>query len=210
MSEKMASVNVGEVIRRRRTELGLSQAQLAAAAGIDQRQIRRYESGKQQPLLSVAVAIAKALRISVGELAGLPPEHSLTGSWWASWQTFQDGAEVILAQELQFAQRADLIQVHTTTPGLPVEAGDYQWRGELQLWDSEILTGWYAATDGSVRSKGTMYFVLRPPAPSMAGRWVGLSRDGDIVTGWAGIGKTEHEARAIIDELKQGHRFPHG
>jgi transcriptional regulator with XRE-family HTH domain len=42
---------MSEVIRGRRAELGMSQAQLAAAAGVDTRQIRRYESGEQQPML---------------------------------------------------------------------------------------------------------------------------------------------------------------
>jgi transcriptional regulator with XRE-family HTH domain len=37
-----------EVLRRRRTELGMSQAELAATGGIDKRQIRRYEAGEQQ------------------------------------------------------------------------------------------------------------------------------------------------------------------
>ena len=37
---------------------------------MDTRQIRRYEAGQQQPVLSVAVAIANALGIPVSELAG--------------------------------------------------------------------------------------------------------------------------------------------
>jgi hypothetical protein len=32
--------------------------------------------------------------------------------------------------------------------------------------------GWYAANDGSIRSKGTMYFVLDPHGLRMSGRWV--------------------------------------
>ena len=62
-------MEMSEVIRRRRTELGMSQADLGAAAGVDARQIRRYESGQSQPVLSVAVAIADALGISINELA---------------------------------------------------------------------------------------------------------------------------------------------
>jgi transcriptional regulator with XRE-family HTH domain len=52
-------MDMAEVIRRRRAELGLSQADLAKAAGVDPHQIRRYEAGQQQPVLPVAVAIAK-------------------------------------------------------------------------------------------------------------------------------------------------------
>ncbi|GAA4963900.1 HIT family protein [Actinoplanes utahensis] len=65
----------GAVIRRRRDELGLSQAQVAAAAGVSTRQIRRYEAGDQQPLLSVGIAIARALRMDVLELAGETPSR---------------------------------------------------------------------------------------------------------------------------------------
>ena len=42
---------MSEVIRSRRLELGLSQAQLAQEAGVDTRQIRRYEAGEQQRFL---------------------------------------------------------------------------------------------------------------------------------------------------------------
>src|SRR5687768_2610159 len=72
----MRAMDMAEVIRRRRAELGLSQADLAKAAGVDTRQIRRYEAGQQQPVLSVAVAIAKALGISSASSLG----HQATGS----------------------------------------------------------------------------------------------------------------------------------
>lgn len=193
-----------DVIRQRRAELGLSQAALAEAAGVDARQIRRYEAGQQQPLLSVAVAIAEALGVSLAELAGAPAHHvNLTGDWWASWQTSKNHVEVVTAQEVHVEQRADLMHIVTTTRGIDVEDGGYMWRGELRLWDNEILMGWYAADEGSVRSKGTMYFVLHPHGINGRGRWVGLSYDGTIMTGWGGIGRTEHEARAVIAELKE-------
>ena len=192
-----------EVIRRRRTELGLSQAELAAATGVDKRQIRRYEAGEQQPLLSVAAAIAEALQISVGELAGVPSHRvNLSGTWWASWQSFRDGKEVIRLQKLRFRQQGELIQLNTLTRGDDVEEGGYHWRGELRLWDNEILMGWYAADDGSVRSKGTMYFVLHPHGINMSGRWVGLSYDGTIVSGWSAMAHNEDEAQGLIAKLK--------
>lgn len=195
---------MAEVLRRRRAELGMSQADLAVAAGVDKRQIRRYEAAEQQPVLSVAVAIADALQISVGELAGIPSHGvNLTGEWWASWQTSMEGKEVVTLQEVRFRQQRDLISVETTTRGISVEEGGYHWRGELRLWDNEILMGWYAADDGSVRSKGTMYFVLHPHGQWMSGRWVGLSYDGKVVTGWGAIAREEERAREIIAELKE-------
>jgi transcriptional regulator with XRE-family HTH domain len=198
-------MDMPDVIRRRRAELGLSQADLAAAAGVDKRQIRRYEAGEQQPVLSVAVAIAEALKISVGELAGVPSHRvHLAGDWWAAWQTFKDGVEIITAQEVRFTQQADLLSLETITRGITVDAGGYHWRGELRLWDNEVLMGWYAANDQSVRSKGTMYFVLHTQGQQMTGRWVGLSYDGEVVTGWGAMAHSESDARAVVDDLRRG------
>src|SRR5215204_4933702 len=201
----LRAMDMAEVIRRRRAELGLSQADLAKAAGVDTRQIRRYEAGQQQPVLSVAVAIAKALGISVSELAGAPSHRvDLTGDWWTCWQTSRGGVEDIRTQPVQLDQHGELIQIEATARGRPVEEGGYLWRGELRLWDNEILMGWYAASDGSVRSKGTMYFVMHPHGISATGRWVGLSYDGNIVTGWSSMARTEADARDRSEERRVG------
>src|SRR5690349_17269401 len=90
----------GEVIRKRRNELGMSQTQLAEAAGVHVRQIRRYETGEQQPLLSVGVAIARALKLSVLELVGEGSSRrvKLDGEWWMSWQTSMDDRPQVTAQ----------------------------------------------------------------------------------------------------------------
>ena len=155
-----------EVIRQRRAERGMSQRDLATAAGVDVRQIRRYEAGEQQPVLSVAVAIADALGISVAELAGKPSHQiQLGGQWWASWQTSRSGDEKIASQQVEIKQEGELLQVATITRGLSEEEGGYHWSGELRLWDNEILMGWYAANDGSIRSKGTHVLRAAPARP---------------------------------------------
>src|SRR5919198_4505538 len=89
-------LNFGEGLRRLRQEAGLSQAGLAAAAGIHLRQIHRYESGEQQPALDVAQRLATALGVTLDELAGGASDRiKLDGTWWAAWQTFNDGEQVI-------------------------------------------------------------------------------------------------------------------
>jgi len=196
-----------EVMKARRAELGLSQAELGERVGVDKRQVRRYEAGETQPTLAVAAKIAQVLEVSLDELAGARTHRiDLSGDWWASWQTSKDHEEVITAQEVRLQQRSDLIAIETTTRGIAVEDGGYMWRGELRLWDNEIVMGWYTADDGSVRSKGTMYFVIHPHGVSLKGRWVGLSYDGEIMTGWGGIGKSEDEARNLIEELKESNQ----
>ncbi|WP_163513772.1 helix-turn-helix transcriptional regulator [Fodinicola acaciae] len=193
-----------EVLKQRRAELGLSQAELAAMAGVDKRQIRRYEAGEQQPLLSVALAIANALQISVGELAGVPTHAvNLSGDWWSSWQTFRDGEERIALQEVQFRQQAELIQMQAISHGLKAdEGGGYLWRGELRLWNNDVLMGWYAATNEATRSKGVLFFALNGKGSAMRGRWLGESFDGKIVSGWGGMARTGEEATEIIEQLK--------
>jgi hypothetical protein len=91
---------------------------------------------------------------------------------------------------------------------LPEDEGGYSWSGELRLWDNEILMGWYADVDGSVRSKGTMYFVLHPHGLNMSGRWVGLGYDDRIMTGWAAFGQTREETEATMNRLLESEGAP--
>jgi transcriptional regulator with XRE-family HTH domain len=194
---------MGRVIKQRRSSLGLSQAQLATLAGVDARQIRRYESGEQQPVLSVAVAIADALGIPLAELAGRPSRRlDLLGDWVAIWQSFRNEQEVFRTQPVRFGpERGDVIEIDAMARGDEIARGGYLWRGELRLWDNEILIGWYVASEGSIRSKGALYYTIHPHGQQITGRWVGLSHDGQVVTGWAAMGKTEPDAEAAMSTL---------
>ncbi|MFP5069483.1 helix-turn-helix transcriptional regulator [Pseudonocardia nantongensis] len=198
----MGTVEMGEVIRRRRADLGMSQADLARVAGVDTRQVRRYEAGEQQPLLSVALTIADALGVSVTELAGRTPGRvTLTGDWWASWQTTREGVEKIATQPVHMRQEGDLVHIAATQRGLSQNEGGYLWTGELRLWDNQVLTGWYAAADGAVRSKGTMFLAMHPHGIEFTGRWVGLGYDDQVMTGWATMGKTRDDSEQSMTGL---------
>jgi transcriptional regulator with XRE-family HTH domain len=216
MSNEETENITGDAIRRRRMELGLSQAQVAEATGVNIRQIRRYEAGDQQPLLSVGIAIARALRMNVLELVGEVPSHrlNLTGEWWMSWQTSNAGRDHVTAQTVQFMQQDDLISMQTTSRGtvngdggqrvpLTVEDGGYHWHGELRLWDNHLLIGWYAANDGGVASKGSLYFGLHTHGASALGIWTGTSHDGDLLSGWGALGKSEDQVVQLVGELKR-------
>ena len=194
---------MANVMRDRRAALALSQADLAAAVGLDKRQIRRYEAGEAQPTLIVAKAIAHALQISLDELAGETEQRlQITGDWWAGWQTWKDGAPVHTSQPIQIRQRGTDLDIAALERGnVSAEEGGYLWRGQLRLWDNEILMGWYAADDQAVRSKGTFYYVIHPHGHQMRGRWVGLSYDGPIQTGWSAIARTEQESQDLLRTL---------
>lgn len=78
----MCAVEMREVMRQRRAERGLSQADLAGQVGVDSRQIRRYEAGEAQPTLPIARAIARALDITLDELAGGESHRAQLSSHW--------------------------------------------------------------------------------------------------------------------------------
>src|SRR3954453_20602450 len=96
----------GDVVRQLRQDAGLSQAGLAAAAGVHLRQIHRYESGEQQPALDVAQRLAAALGVTLDEVAGRSSDRiKLDGTWWAAWQTYTEGQEVVATQPVGLSQR---------------------------------------------------------------------------------------------------------
>lgn len=195
------AVDISDVIRARRRALGFSQAEVAKAAGISLRQLARYEAGEQQPVLSVAVALADALQISLAHLAGqVSYGLDLSGEWWAAWQTWKDGQPRIDTHPLEIHQRGEVLQLDAER-AVPVAEGSYRWRGELRLWDNEALMGWYRSTDAAVRSKGTMYLALHRHGTYAWGRWAGMSYDGDVVTGWGAIARAEEEARQVVQDL---------
>ena len=64
--------SLGERIRSRREQLGLTQAELARVVGVPQSRLSEYECGKNQGMtLHTACKFAVALRCSIDYLAGL-------------------------------------------------------------------------------------------------------------------------------------------
>jgi transcriptional regulator with XRE-family HTH domain len=81
---KRIDAHVGERIRLRRTELGLTQEQLAAALDVSYQQIQKYETGANRVSAGRILEIARKLGVDVGyffegvsddEDSGLPLEH---------------------------------------------------------------------------------------------------------------------------------------
>jgi transcriptional regulator with XRE-family HTH domain len=179
---------LGDVIRQRCRALGLTQAALAQRTGVHVRQIRRYETGEQQPVLAVAARLAATLEVSLDELAGLAGAV-LDGEWWAARQVRIDGHDVTVALPVRLTQHGTTIELHGLEPGRGAA-----WRGELRLWSGPTLTGWYSGAAGDVRSRGTMLLVLHEGGTVAEGRWVGLASDGTVVTGTAALARTRARA----------------
>jgi transcriptional regulator with XRE-family HTH domain len=59
-----------ETVRRLRQEAGLSQAALAAKAGVPIRSIQNYEQGHRVPKATALLAISRAVGVSLDALVG--------------------------------------------------------------------------------------------------------------------------------------------
>jgi transcriptional regulator with XRE-family HTH domain len=59
---------IGKEVRRRREELGLTGAQLAARAGMAPSAVSQIETGKRSPSSASVIKLAQALGVEAGEL----------------------------------------------------------------------------------------------------------------------------------------------
>lgn len=66
----MNIVNIGQNIRRLRTERGLSETDLAARAGIREADVLRYERNANRPRIETAARLAHALGVTLDDLIG--------------------------------------------------------------------------------------------------------------------------------------------
>jgi len=131
-----------------------------------------------------------------------PTMPSLTGRWWAAWQTFNQGQEIIATQPIEIEQHGLVANVTALERSEENVRGGYLWAGQVRLCENHVLIGWYTATDQNVRSRGTMYFVLHPQGNLLEGRWTGTSYDGPIVSGWGAIARAQDEATSTVTRLK--------
>lgn len=192
---------VAEAVRRARERRGMTQDELAAAVGILKRQVSRYETGDQSPSLEIAVSLAQTLQVPLAEIAGITPGGiDLSGDWWAAWQTSKGGVGRIDVHEMLVSQEGETLSLDGSR-ARPVEEGSYRWLGELRIWDNEALMGWYHASDGAVRSKGTIYFAIHPHGQAAWGSWVGQSYDGTVIRGWGGMTRERDTVEEMVSRL---------
>jgi transcriptional regulator with XRE-family HTH domain len=66
----MASESFGQRLQRLRAEAGLTQERVATAAGVPVQTLRNWEHDRRQPLIGIALPLARALGVSVDTLVG--------------------------------------------------------------------------------------------------------------------------------------------
>lgn len=183
---------IGVVMETRRVELGWTQVELGQRAGVDARQIRRYESGEAQPTIAIAQAIARALGITLDELVGDAPGWN--GLWWSVWEGL--AAEPVRGP-LDLLQRGHTVVMQAAGVRAPNLEGEVLRCDGNLLAEPDSLAGWFDLRYGDLAARGTLQ--LRRHGDKVSGAWVRLSLRQSWTTGTVGLGRTPADAeRALL------------
>lgn len=184
------SVDLGSIIRDRRTALGLEQLDLADRVGTTATQISRWENGKQEPAATNCRLLARALGLSVDELLGVVPIGlDLSGPWHAAWDTTRGGEPVI--------DRHEINATHRGVDFAFAANGDYLWSGNLRYAEGSLM-GNYLSTERDRLNRGALYFMLSDDAGAAIGRWSGLWADGIVGGGWGVLARDKGRADRLL------------
>lgn len=190
---------LGDIIRGRRTALGMEQSDLADAIGSTARQVSRWENNAQEPAASNVRRIARALGVSTDELLGeMPMGLDLSGRWHAAWDTSRDRVPVVDRHTIDATHRGIEFTFAAT--------GDYLWSGTLRHVDGSLM-GAYLSTERNKMYRGSLYFTLAEDGSAAIGRWSGLWADGLVGGGWGVLARDEDRADRLMDTI-QAHEGP--
>ncbi|KZM68873.1 helix-turn-helix domain-containing protein [Nocardia terpenica] len=188
-----------------RIQKKVDQAVLAAAVGVSDRQMRRYENAEQEPPASVMLMIADHLEVSVAELyRPLPQGPRLGGRWYTSNYSFKDGVRRVDTAALMLTQDGDLLLIDADRAQgeNAIEAGDFAFTGELRLHrGTNTLTGYYESSDEGVITAGSYYFKLHVQGTHAVGYWSGDDYDGPCVHSWAILARTKELAEQLLSAV---------
>jgi transcriptional regulator with XRE-family HTH domain len=67
-SAALTPFSIGQAIRAKRVEKGLTQSDLAASLGVDRSSVSRMEGGKAMPTIATLVRVASVLEVEIEDL----------------------------------------------------------------------------------------------------------------------------------------------
>lgn len=184
---------LGDIIRTRREALGWSQLALADRCGVSDKQVGRWESGSQVPTLTSASVLARALGITLAELAGeVAMGLDMAGIWHAAWDTTRDNVPVINRHLINATQAGETIRLDAD--------GDYLWTGTCHAVDGAII-GTYRAIERGKSQCGALHFHVGEGA--LIGRWNGQWVDGISGSGFGVLARDPARADRLIKLLME-------
>ena len=93
-SDHLLYIQLGENVRKLRKRCQLTQDELAARIGVDQKRVSKIERGEASPNLTFCLRLANAFRVSVDTLLEGVVEYEMVQT------LLNDTSEQLLAQEL--------------------------------------------------------------------------------------------------------------
>lgn len=123
------STYTGDKIRKYRTEKGLTQKKLGELCGIADSNIRKYESGNQNPKIETIQKIANALEVNINELTSYKISTK-DGNTYNSTSTNADllSRKIELKNKLLSQYKTTLKYINSEIEDLSVEAKDLEHR----------------------------------------------------------------------------------
>jgi len=130
----------------------------------------------------------------------------VNGEWYVAWQTSVDGQQLLNTEHIMIVQRGQTIRMWNTEKSPENPKGGYLWEAQLQFFQGRNVMGWFfAKKEESNTSKGIMYFSYFSPRKIFWGSWVGSAYDGELVSGYAVIGKDRTTALQELTSFIQKH-----
>lgn len=129
---------IGEEVRRRREELGLTGAQLAGRAGLAPSAVSQIETGRRTPSSASVVKLAEGLGVEVGELYPKKAQPRLLEFLTVGGQpapTF-DPADLPEEARAQLNERG-----YSDAYFVPLEEGEEEEKVELQIYYVRLFEG---------------------------------------------------------------------
>ena len=132
---------IGDNIRRLRKERGITQKKLGELCGIAEPNIRKYESGKQNPKLETIEKIASALGVTAFDLMGIEYfdlKNPKAGRQYAEYEGFQNYLQSIGFSVKEIQESEDSCSYAISGNGLDLTLSNEEY-SQLQASSGDLI-----------------------------------------------------------------------
>lgn len=137
----MIKMLIGDNIRRLRKERGITQKKLGELCGIAEPNIRKYESGKQNPKLETIEKIASALGVTAFDLMGIEYfdlKNPKAGRQYAEYEGFQNYLQSIGFSVKEIQESEDSCSYAISGNGLDLTLSNEEY-SQLQASSGDLI-----------------------------------------------------------------------
>jgi transcriptional regulator with XRE-family HTH domain len=124
---------IGQEVRRRREELGLTGAQLAERSGLSAGAVSQIENGKRTPSSTTVMKLAQGLGVEVGEL--FPKAPSQLSLDWLS----DEEVPTLRLEDLPEKARAQLAERGYSAHFVPPKEGEEEEKVEIRIYYVRLM-----------------------------------------------------------------------